>query len=463
MTIKNKKLFLALEELEEQIPEEPIDLETAEVEAEEASVDVNNDVEEHDDLVAAIEEAEADAETLQDMQDVMEESVEVPESVEPAEGESAEPVEGEATAAAEPEGISEQAAEIAEIAIESICNRLGIKVTRRLLPATEEFADDNKKGKVEATKEAIGKFKEVIKKILEGIARAMALVWEKIKAFVLKLVQNTEKLGTNLKALQSAVQGMDDQKENYAKKEISDSYAKAFAINDQASAKTVETILSNTEALLLDVRKAKAGIGLIGTGIKKVLNSNVDDLLGSALGIVNEVSGYEKTFQSLATENKELINGKGVKVELIDSKIGDNEFKFPIASIDTLQTYKNVSIKPGSKTELSAILTKAISLTNNIKSFRDVISGLENDKNEIDKAVKKTISSGIKSDNAEVSATFRELSSIMNHYNKNTQFISLPLPALAFNTAKTAGDYVNACVKASESGESGSKEVAEVK
>lgn len=214
--IRSKGLVLAMEE------EGRIDQNEENVEAAELPVEVPAEVEQEvgelqveegriDDLQNAIEDAEEDAATLGEIRDVMAEQLE--EAPAPAEGEvpaegeapAPAPAEGEAPAPVEGEGIDESAARIAEIAVESICARLGIRSTG--FPALESFG--SKSSRRIATRRAMEGISDKMMVIFKSVKEAIAQMWEKVMAFLSTLLDSNLRLESSAKAMQAKAEALD--------------------------------------------------------------------------------------------------------------------------------------------------------------------------------------------------------------------------------------------------------------
>lgn len=168
MSFRSKGLVLAMED-DAPVVQVEINAENevpAEVEADAAELaDQAGEVE---DLVTAVEEAEQDAATLDRMAGVMEESAD------------------------KGEGLDETAAEIAEVAVEAICGRLGIRTYGRAMPALESFGSRN--SRVSATRISVEGIKEWITTTWEAIKKAFKDMWAKVKAFFEKFFVANERL-----------------------------------------------------------------------------------------------------------------------------------------------------------------------------------------------------------------------------------------------------------------------------
>lgn len=215
MSRLRKGLVLALEEMENEMlepTEEEVVAEDDSAETKLAADEVVDEVsqasDEMDDMEDSIEETEADVDTLDSIHDTMEESVE------------------------RGEGLSEDAAEIAEVAIEAIAARLGIKREGRLLPATESFKSTN--SRVMATKIAMEETKSLAAQAKDAIIKAFNWIMEKLKEFAKYIMQNISKLkdriSSVLKKAQSSPSDATPKLENLSNRKV----ATVLAIDGKA-------------------------------------------------------------------------------------------------------------------------------------------------------------------------------------------------------------------------------------
>lgn len=184
--------------------------------------EVNDDVDESEDLTAAIEEATDSADALQDITDTMEESVE------------------------EGEGVDPKAAEIAEIAVEFIAARAGVR-HRSTFPAIESFGSSS--SRVSATRVAVEGVKETIKKIWETIKAAIKRLWDKIKQFFLGITKNSKKLTEHLEALKKRVQDLPAGAKPIESKLDNSSLAEKLSIKGKADMSTAKKLLEHANKL----------------------------------------------------------------------------------------------------------------------------------------------------------------------------------------------------------------------
>lgn len=300
MSLRKKGLVLAMEDDSEVVPVTG-ELSESMVEVAESAAEIEEGVQEVAEFDESIDSASSDAETLEKIHEVMEESVE------------------------KGEGLDETSAEIAEIAIESICARLGI--TKRTMPAMESFGSAN--SRVVATKIAMEGIQERIKSIWEAIKKAFVAMLDAIKAFYKKYLTA---LGRAKEALTKAEAAVKAFNKTTAKSETIEnaSLAESFAVEGKADASTANTILTNhlklTAAVLksLDsIKEVSKDLGKDGADFQKASQDFVQEV-GKSSGVL--IDGNAVEFQAPETEKK------GFSVEITLSFGKDDK----VSSIETL-------------------------------------------------------------------------------------------------------------------------------
>lgn len=175
MSIRSKGLVFAMEEAEiTDVVANDSEIAEGMSEIDSEALERNEDAAEIEDLEMAIEDAMEDADTLEDIGEVMEESVE------------------------SGEGLSPEAAEMAEIAVEAICNRLGIR-NKKILPAMESFGSSS--SRLAATRIALEATEETKKGIWNSIIEAFRRLGAMISEFFQKLMGGLPKVESVSKAL----------------------------------------------------------------------------------------------------------------------------------------------------------------------------------------------------------------------------------------------------------------------
>lgn len=150
-------------------------------ELESASADIESDGRDIEDGVEALEDAMNDADTLEDIGDVMGDSVE------------------------NGEGLSEDAAQIAEVAVESIYRRLGIR-RAKAMPSMESFGSSS--SRVHATRVAMEGIGDWVKETWAKIVQFFKDLWEKISNFFRKALAGIGQLKSAAQALKKKASGL---------------------------------------------------------------------------------------------------------------------------------------------------------------------------------------------------------------------------------------------------------------
>lgn len=275
MSRLRKGLVLALEEMENELPVE----EVSDTELMETRADMDDSVAEVEDFTGdieeeavAIEEALNDIDTLSDIKDTMEDSVE-----------------------GEGEGLDETSAEIAEVAVEAICARLGFQPTHRPIPATESFGRTSTR-KVQ-TQIAIEGLTDTIGRAWEAVKGAVGRISDKVKLFLSGLAKNTEIVAKHLRGLKDRVATLDPKTEKTNEELSNKSVARAFSENKEANFKTAYDIVSRTNVLI--------------KGTQSVLSDSVDAL-----------EGLQKIFLEASNPTKVIEDTRAKVAKSLEQKYG---------------------------------------------------------------------------------------------------------------------------------------------
>lgn len=200
-----------------------------------------------DEQVQDVEVTEMDTELAQDLEDAAEEQGEIQqlndgvdsavsdiETLGELEGKMAESVESG-------EGLSQDAAEIAEIAIESIGRRLGVPMN--VMPAMESFGSSS--SRVRATQIAMESVVDWVKKLWENIKKGLASLWQRIKDFFARITVNADKLLNQAKELKKTAQGRGGWKVKEKEIKVGSSTIQALSIKGKYAKGNDETLESN--------------------------------------------------------------------------------------------------------------------------------------------------------------------------------------------------------------------------
>lgn len=418
MSFRNKGLVLAMEE--EAIiaaPEGEMDPALpAEVEA--GAAEVTEQVGEVEDLNTAIEEAEADAETLGDIQETLAETVE------------------------SGEGVDETTAEVAEIAVEAICARLGIRNAQKVVPSLESFG--SKSSRVTATRVAVESIGDKIKQIWSAIMAAIKTVWEKVKSFVAGLLKNRGMLEKHLEGLKKRVETLDGNLKP-KEKEVSGGAGKAFGIGGKADLKTAETVLENARKLMgvasVAVQQASRTAG-------QVLNfekdpSGATKAKGELVGAVSEAVKKlgEVSSKDGVSQYGQLVGGKTIVVNA-QANAEKQTLDIQIGELSKEQPKTAAAL---SRDEMKSLVGEALDLVKALKEYDKVEKDLAKISAECAKVVDAVLKGAAnRMEDKEAAEAVRKGAADVRELNSMIGKFGASIPSVIFMSAKAAGDYVSA-------------------
>jgi len=390
---------------------------TAESEAEMA--EINEDARDIEDGIEVTDSSMDDKETLDDMADVMEESVE------------------------NGEGIDEDTAEVIEIAAEAIYKRLGLRHSKTM-PSLESFG--SKSTRLQATRVALEDMKEKsagigasIMKFIRGIMENLGKLWDKITTFFTKMGMDKR-----LKALEASIKSVKDGSTKSFETLENKSAAKAFSLKggDATVAdvkKAVDnaiTLLANTEKVLgkLDAVADRSLKGLSAKDIETWANIDKDSFskeVDEAIG--GFVSGGENTLYvygiGFKYETDESGKGKLVKLDRSGepgekiANANETHLKSIAQSLQTLKGGLDKITKNG-KSKVDAIA----------KKYEKAAKSIDDKKaSDSDAAVKKSLNEA----RTLIMAQGNLLNAICHHAT-----------TIGINTINEGIKYCEACIKA---------------
>lgn len=406
----------------------------AAVEVEAGSAEVAQQTGEVEDLQAAIEDAEEGAETLEKIEGVLEESAE------------------------SGEGVDETAAEIAEVAVESICARLGIR-TSKSFPAMEAFGSQN--SRLSATKIALENIGEHIKRIWEAIKAAFIRLWDKVKAFFNTMFKNVGGLAKQLEDLKeratkvpSAAKPKDAVLENKA-------LAKAFSIAKKADVGTAKTLISNGTKLLDTAKSLAEGSTKFSAAIEKTAAeaSSTGDLTKARNDLAGHVKNALGGLSTLASshgeagadaEKSEKYYGPfvGTRVLAVSESVrefaGDKivSFGIGITTYDKIEADKITALKAEEVYELAK---EGLVLAAKLKDFEKTQKELEKSAAAVRKSAEKATASMNKTaeagEDAEKAKVLKSLTKDVSTVNSFISSAGVGIPSTVYATVKAVIDY----------------------
>ncbi len=393
MSFMKRGLVAAMEDdTPEVVPEVPVETvpeTTAEVEADSAAI--AEQVGEIDQFDSAVSEAETDAGTISEIQETLQESVD------------------------EGEGVSEATAEVAEIAVEAICARLGMKPGKKTMPSLESFG--NKSSRLSATQYAIESMGEKVKQIWDSILKALKMVWEKIQAFLQGFVKNRAKMKEHLQNLKKAV---DAAEENSAAAAITSGAVKAISLGGKADMSTAKAILDSGSELIKVVAEISAGAvsmaGKLTTG-------------ATAESLASELDGYSKKVEAgKASFSNKYASGFGFGTKEVN--VFGKTLK--LVTVERTQAAAAKEAPALSKSEMGALVDEALKAVDSLMSFEKI----EKDQEAVVKkcqelvgAYIKASASGADKDSKEETAA-KEMQKVVSALNKSSATLGSQVPSI---------------------------------
>lgn len=332
---------------------------------------------------------------------------------------------------------------VAEIAVEALCQRLGIK-------ADVKVSFENHTLAVESVVE---KIKEVGKKIWESLVKAFKWLVDKIEQIFIAVTKNREHLLKKLKQQQAAVESIKDE-QDASGQTLTGQPAHDFAVSGKANAETAKQILTNTAKLLV---VSKKGSEVVQTYVDKFKNhkellfefnfsgkTEQEDPLNASL--INDIV---QMLEFLGLTHKGKDSGAGSIDNFYGTLLAGNQInlrsvKGParIYMVKTgTQTAKTADVL--SKSEMLELLSASIKLVDELKKFDSTMDHLKKQSKECSAYCVKRYSSNSflartekdpKSDKAIASALFT--------LNGLVSKLTILMPVTVFKTANAAGRYV---------------------
>lgn len=402
-----RKFFVALEA--EEIP--PVEAKPEEVlentvNVEEAHDDVVAETEEVSEMEGAVQEGTEASDTLVDLSGAMQEKV------------------------ADGEGLSEDAAKVAEITIESIRVRLGMPKSIGRMPSMESFKSP--RSRVEATKIALEATEGTFAKLWERIKAICSSIGESIKKFIANLLNNYGMLKKHLVVLQTKAKALKGAPE---KADLDKgSLAKFFSQGGKADAGTAEACLGTIAKF---------------SGMADKVLEHVKSIDLSAI-VSNPASASEKV-KDAHTQMTSAALSSGIKSgdtlpgdQIFTVGIKEGSFTFELTpGKESAKTIKTLS-----QGDMDKLLALAITQAEKGPDVKKVSEAADTSLKAIVKAADTIIKSigklNEKKDDKEGPKTVKEASALANSLVGVISKVSSKLPALHFATVKAVADYVSA-------------------
>lgn len=371
--------------------------------------EMTSDIDDHAQAVTDVQEA---AETVSDIKDTMQASVD------------------------SGEGLSETSAEIAEVAVEAMFAKLGLKTQQKPIPALESFG--NKHSRVSATKIAIESLGENIKKMFNAVIDAFLRIWEKIKEFIKNFFMNTPHLRKRLEACKKKLEGAKDYVE--PKENIHTSAAKAFSIKGEASFETVKVIFDDAGKMSVAIYELSKKTNAMDFSLKSLFGTNIGSLSAKFLDYIKYT---QDIFKSLSPV-EERVYGHFVNSHSIELKIEDGK---PSISMVRSESPVAEDAKPLSQAQMRQLLEATDKILKDMDQIKKDYSYFDHSAQEFNKI---KIQLKTKSGDSNSDPDFDVLVVMMNQVKfMNQLLVTLfsKFPMTMYRTVDASITYVNDSLK----------------
>jgi hypothetical protein len=222
------------------------------------------------------------------------------------------------------EGLTEDAAEIAEVAIEAICARLGYKPVKKIIPAMESFGGTS--SRLDATKYVLEGIKETISAIWDAIKKFFTNLWNSLKELWAKLFDASIKIQARAKTLgEKVAKAKTDLAIDSEKKFKVAKYLMAFNATAASELDTgITTVLGEHAEGIKTIDGMNTGIGALMDTVAKA--ENTDNFIEDLIKILNK-----NLPEKLAFGYKTIVIDGIITFEQTKAKVTDAE----VSAVDT--------------------------------------------------------------------------------------------------------------------------------
>jgi hypothetical protein len=408
MRLKSKKLRIVLESSDELLPDESTLVEVIDMDLS----DLNEPANYLEEITNSSEEANIDINSLCEIEKVMEETV----------------IAGQ--------GIDPQSAEMTEIALESIMNRLGIKKTERLMPSLESF--NNVNTRVISTKIAIEGINDLITRILTAIKEAINNSIKLIKDFYNSFLKKNKEVSDKLKSLLTKLKE-DISDNNVSTEDMNESrkiedkhLISAFNIKGKANSETIFTILDNQTKLHNTGMDYVKFLSDIDNVVKKMIDNQKGDL-SSINKLANKFSSITKIDSSVIVKHEDnidsfkfapIIGGKSYTFHLER----DESFGFSIkVTSDIEEPIEDTSIDKPTRKNAITMVELAFALVDNMNEKENEAKTIEKNNYELIKIVDSAIKKYRESNDSDTKDLIMDIQKLSKTAQVLTNFITVQL------------------------------------
>jgi hypothetical protein len=366
------------------------------MQADQAVQDTHDEIEE---VQAAIEDAEEGAEDLEAIGDVAADTIE----------------DGG-------EGMSEDAARVTEVAVESICRRLGVRGSS-IVPAIESFG--SRSSRITATRITVEGIVDGVQKIWAAIIAAFKKVWAKLKDFYKYLTDSNVRMEARAKALLEKVNkaGSTIETDKFENQSI----ANAFHDKGDFSVKRLKDALANIKGELKFAKKAAEDAADEADKVAKYkdiaqIKAASEKLTAAKLSSTSHnaevIKGLGLTAEQSASVSTSLEMLSGSFVVLYYDKVSaDDDTAEIIVPVIAKQEFSDedeevkAEVETATKSEAQQICQAVIQLCAEVKTTQNVTKAFDKMDKALNDALKssKAAQTAAAGDNKELTSMFKKV------------------------------------------------------
>ncbi len=352
--------------------------------------------------------------------------------------------------ASDGEGMSEDAAAIATVAIESIRERIGMK-RKSGVPSLETFKTP--RARAEATRIALeAGVMDTLKAIWQKIVEICKAIWNKIKEYFAKLFKNYDGLKAHLERLKAKAEALTTETEGKTLEKPG--LAKFFTRGGKADFSTAMATLK-TAGELDEVVKKTTGFVNSRADLSKLKEGTEDSVGGATLKDLKELETAVKDAVGKVGKVKDGMYGPlpGFMFLKCEAKNDAIEVSFEEGK-DPAKELANLS-----KKEIVELLDAAIGQVDQGKKIRDEAANAEAAIKALTKASEAMVSSIAKTEKDEKkAASIRAGAKVASAYIKVVAMVNTKIPQAHFGAIRYSGDYAAAAISSFKKEEKKSKD-----
>lgn len=292
------------------------------------------------------------------------------------------------------EGLSEDAGQMLEVAVERAAKRIGVAPSRRL--SKENFKTGSK---LSATRLSLEGIKETVVAAWEAVKNFFKGLWVKIKDFFARIFTNLPKLRKQIIAMRDRAYGI---KGSEKKADKIKTAAGSFSHDGKADLKTAEAVIENYTGLVGAIPEAFKSFGTevaaIVSSVKGSGKADFNNLTSSFLKPLESIKGVAEVTGSKPTEIGNLrftgkqfgpfLNGQLILIGSVNHKDTKDADKADAAE-------PHFAMHPQKQTapaEIEALSSKQVQeLADKLLGLLDAAEGVDRKKNVIESALNSAV------------------------------------------------------------------------